>query len=103
MIITLLYQYNIAQFGSAARVINDILDDNLVLKKNHHRFHTLTNSEKLILKLIAQGNRSKDISELLHISFHTVNTHRKNIWAKLNIKNYSELHRIAIAFDLVED
>jgi len=95
--------HKIAQFGSAANVMKDILDDNIILKKNHQRFHTLTKSEKWILKLIAEGNRSKDISEILHISFHTVNTHRKNIWAKLGVKTYAELHRIAMAFDLFED
>jgi len=94
--------HNITQFGSAANVMKDILDDNIILKKNHQPFHTLTKSEKWILKLIAKGHRSRDISELLHISFHTVNTHRRNIWAKLGVKTYAELHRIAMAFDLIE-
>jgi DNA-binding CsgD family transcriptional regulator len=47
----------------------------------------LTRREIEILKLICDGYSSKDISEKLFISINTVETHRKKILLKLNVKN----------------
>lgn len=46
----------------------------------------LTPREVEICRLIALGRKSKDICELLHISFETMQTHRKNIRRKLGLK-----------------
>jgi len=51
----------------------------------------LTSSEIEIVRLIAGGMTTKEIAEKKCISFHTVNTHRKNIFRKLNVSNASEL------------
>lgn len=51
----------------------------------------LTNSEIEIIKLIAEGLTTKEIASGRNISFHTVNTHRKNIFRKLGVTNTSEL------------
>lgn len=50
----------------------------------------LTNREKEILLLIRQGFLSKEIADKLSISIYTVNNHRKNILAKLNVDNVME-------------
>jgi len=47
----------------------------------------LTRRELEILKLICDGYSSKDIGEKLFISINTVETHRKRILMKLNVKN----------------
>lgn len=47
----------------------------------------LTRREKEILKLIDEGMYSKEISEKLSISLHTVNRHRQNILEKMNTDN----------------
>ena len=47
----------------------------------------LTRRELEIMKLICDGLSSKDISEKLFISINTVETHRKRILLKLNVKN----------------
>ncbi len=47
----------------------------------------LTRREKEILKLIDEGMYSKDISDKLSISLHTVNRHRQNILEKMNADN----------------
>jgi DNA-binding NarL/FixJ family response regulator len=52
---------------------------------------TLGEREVEIIKLIAEGCTTKDISEKLFLSFHTISTHRKNIFKKLLIRNSSEL------------
>jgi DNA-binding NarL/FixJ family response regulator len=56
----------------------------------------LTFSEIEIIKLIASGLTAKEIALKRHISFHTVNTHRKNIFRKIGVSNTSELIMAAI-------
>jgi DNA-binding NarL/FixJ family response regulator len=56
----------------------------------------LTISEIEIVRLIAGGMTTKEIAEKKCISFHTVNTHRKNIFRKLGVSNASELIMYAI-------
>jgi len=56
----------------------------------------LTISEVEIVRLIAGGMTTKEIAEKKCISFHTVNTHRKNIFRKLSVSNASELIMYAI-------
>lgn len=56
----------------------------------------LTPSELRILKLIADGQPSKAIAETLFISFHTVETHRKNICEKLNLHGSHALVKFAL-------
>ncbi|MGJ1447354.1 LuxR C-terminal-related transcriptional regulator [Sphingobacterium spiritivorum] len=62
---------------------------------------SLTNREIEIIQLICDGYNSKDISKKLFISFNTVETHRKHIFQKLNIKNSLGLLRFAIQYDLI--
>ena len=50
----------------------------------------LTKREKEILILIRQGFLSKEIAYKLNLSIYTVNNHRKNILAKLNVDNEIE-------------
>lgn len=50
----------------------------------------LTHREKEILLLIRQGLFSKEIADKLNLSIYTVNNHRKNILAKLNVDNMME-------------
>jgi DNA-binding CsgD family transcriptional regulator len=55
-----------------------------------HGERQLTNREKEILLLIRQGFLSKEIADKLSLSIYTVNNHRKNILAKLNVDNVIE-------------
>jgi DNA-binding NarL/FixJ family response regulator len=65
------------------------------LKKNKEA-PVLTKREKEILKLIAEGFTNAQISQQLFISIDTVDTHRKNLYTKLNVKNTALLIRYAI-------
>lgn len=56
----------------------------------------LTKREKEVLKLIAKGMSTLEIAEKLFVSKHTIDTHRKNLLGKLNIKNSVGLARYAI-------
>ena len=62
----------------------------------------LTQSETEIVKLIANGHSTKDIALKKNISLHTVMTHRKNIFKKLEINNITELIRFAVRNGLTD-
>ena len=65
----------------------------------------ITASEKIILHEIALGKTTKEIAYEKHLSFHTVNSHRKNIFRKLEINNMHEAIRYAVRagiFDVAE-
>ena len=62
----------------------------------------LTEREKSVLKLLAEGNTNKQVAELLHISSKTVETHRSRIMEKLNIDNFAALVKYAIRSQIVE-
>ena len=56
----------------------------------------LTTRETEVLKLIAEGRANKEIADVLFISVHTVERHRANLMAKLNLKKTADLVRYAI-------
>lgn len=51
----------------------------------------LSTREKQVLQLVIRGKSSKDIAEILFISFRTVERHRENIMKKLNVKKLADL------------
>lgn len=61
----------------------------------------LTNREREIVALVAQGLSSKMIADKLFISVNTVESHRKRIFKKLNIHNCTELVRYAVNEGLI--
>lgn len=69
-------------------------------KKNHP--DALTHRERQILKLITEGHTDKQISELLFISFRTVQRHRSNIREKLGLKHTADLVRYAMRHGYTE-
>lgn len=58
-------------------------EEELEMQENYE----LSDREKEVLVLIAKGYSSKEIADLLNISIHTVNSHRKNITHKTGIKS----------------
>ena len=61
----------------------------------------LTAREKQILDLICEGLRTKEIADKLLISVHTVESHRRNIMLKLDVRNSSMLVKFAVDNHLV--
>ena len=62
----------------------------------------LTRTETEILKDIALGMTTKEIAEKRFSSFHTVNTHRKNIFRKLGVNNVHEATKYALRAGLID-
>lgn len=62
----------------------------------------LTKREKEVLKLIAQEFTTQEIADQLFLSKHTVESYRKNLIAKLNVRNLAGLTKQAIKMGLVD-
>lgn len=61
----------------------------------------LSERENEIIVLIAEGLTNGQIAEQLFLSNHTINTHRKNIMAKLGVKNTAGIVMYAVKTDLI--
>lgn len=57
---------------------------------------TLTDRQLTVFRLIGEGHSAHEIASRLHISVHTVDTHRENIKRKLNVDTGRELNRRAV-------
>jgi DNA-binding NarL/FixJ family response regulator len=64
--------------------------------------HRLSSRELEVLQLIAEGKANKQTAAELGISIKTVEKHRQNLMAKLNIHEISGLTRYAIAAGIIE-
>ncbi|ADV44956.1 response regulator transcription factor [Bacteroides helcogenes] len=62
----------------------------------------LTAAERSILKEIALGKTTKEIAAEKNLSFHTVNSHRKNIFRKLSVNNAHEATKYAMKAGIVD-
>jgi two-component system, NarL family, response regulator NreC len=62
----------------------------------------ITDREREIVQLLAEGKSSKEIATMLGISVRTVETHRAAIMKKLGLKSFSELIRYAVRNKIVE-
>jgi len=71
------------------------------LKSKNSEQPLLTKREKEILGLITEGLTNTQIAEKLFISIDTVDSHRKNLYSKLNVRNTVMLMRYAIDNNLI--
>ena len=82
-----------------------VIDDYLTLKNTSSRedlYNKLSNREREVFQMIAEGHSTKKIAEILCVSPSTVKTHRANIMEKLQLQNISLLIQFAIRLGIVE-
>lgn len=97
-----------AIFGAQNRkryICNEV--SNLLLSNNQNRIEfagkgLLTGTEKEILREIALGKTTKEIASNRFLSAHTVMTHRKNIFRKIEVNNVHEATKYAIRAGIVD-
>lgn len=70
--------------------------------KTETPFDLLTDREREVLQLIAEGNTNREVAKLLFISVKTVEAHRAHIMQKLNIHEIARLVKYAIQKGLVD-
>jgi DNA-binding NarL/FixJ family response regulator len=86
--------------GISESVIEGYLEGRKTLK-THTTWETLTQREREILKLIAEGYRNKEIANYLCISVKTVEKHRANLMDKLDMHSASALTAFAMEKGIV--
>lgn len=59
-------------------------------------YDSLTDREKQVLKLVAEGHSNKEVAGLLNISVKTAMSHREHVMTKLQVHNRTELIRFAL-------
>jgi DNA-binding NarL/FixJ family response regulator len=84
------------------RDVMEILLEKGEWKKVTQENTSLTAAEIEIVKLIADGMTTKEIASRKNVSFHTIMTHRKNIFRKARVNNASELVMFAIRAGIID-
>jgi DNA-binding CsgD family transcriptional regulator len=74
--------------------LDNLIKENLKLK-NELRLKNLSKREQQVLSEFAAGLSTKQVAEKLNVSFHTVESHRKRLFEKLNMHSTAELVRFA--------
>jgi len=86
--------------GISDKVLEGYLEGKKTLR-THTTWETLTQREREILKLIAEGYKNKEIADDLCISVKTVEKHRANLMEKLDLHSIQALTAFAIGKGLV--
>lgn len=83
--------------------LKELLLQHMLSNRKHapSRGTLLTRRESDVLKEIAKGCSGKEIADNLHISLHTVETHKRNLFIKLDVKNAVSLIARATSMDLL--
>jgi DNA-binding CsgD family transcriptional regulator len=85
------------------RKLHNLFDQEYNAYHNVSANGEISQRERQILRQVALGKTNKEISRELHISLHTVVTHRKNITAKLGIKTIAGLTIYAVLNGIVTE
>lgn len=85
-----------------AQVVFDDYVRSLTARGITDRFDALSEREREVLQLVAEGRSSKEIAEVLSISPATVETHRTHVLQKLGLRNTAEVVRYAARRGIVQ-
>jgi DNA-binding NarL/FixJ family response regulator len=66
-------------------------------------YESLTERERQVLKLVAEGRSNKDVATFLNISIKTAMTHREHVMQKLNLHNRTDLTRFALRRGIIAE
>ena len=91
----------ITQVAQGRRYFGENIAQILLSKPIPPEATRLTTREQTVLSYLAQGLSSKQIAEQTHISVRTVDAHRRNIKAKLQLDTVAEMIRYAVEHGLV--
>lgn len=87
----------------SAKITEVLIRDYLSKKEEevHDNSEELSERESEILKLMAEGKSTREISDVLFISVKTIGTHKQHILEKLNLKSTADLIKYAIKKGIV--
>jgi DNA-binding NarL/FixJ family response regulator len=81
--------------------IIDVLLEKEISIKEHCETGGISEREIEIIRELASGKRPKEIADILNISYHTVSTHKKNVYKKLGISHTIELMQYALKTGII--
>lgn len=84
------------------RVVEDYISMKRVKSSEENLYAKLSDREREVFQMMAEGRSTREISDTLCVSMSTVKTHRANIMNKLEIENLSQLIQFAIELGIVE-
>ena len=73
------------------------------IEREENPFDVLTKTERKVVAQIASGLTSQEVADKLFKSRHTIDTHRKNIYRKLDVNHVSELTKMASKWLIMDD
>ena len=82
--------------------VSNLLLDNSKNIQNQSPKHLLTTTEQEILKEMALGRTTKEIANQRFVSVHTIMTHRKNIFRKIEVNDVHEATKYAMRAGIVD-
>jgi LuxR family maltose regulon positive regulatory protein len=106
--------YNMLRLYKKSRSLNDAFIDLLIsmakttglmypyyLKTLPENYPSLTDTEKSVLRLMADERTNADIADYMSVSINTVKFHSKNIFTKLNVNNRHQAIKIALESNII--
>ncbi len=81
-----------------------LLDEYLQTMRKHKvqdSYELLTDREREVLQLLAEGKSNKEVAAILNLSPHTVESHRTNLMQKLNLHNTAEIVLYAVRKNII--
>jgi two-component system response regulator NreC len=82
----------------SADILETVVSDyvNQLSGSEYDAYRQLSDRERQVLQLIAEGNSTKEIAYKLHVSIKTIESHRQNIMGKLGIRTLAGLTKFAV-------
>jgi DNA-binding NarL/FixJ family response regulator len=87
--------------GSAAKVLAKELTRKDPAQEERNRYEKLTEREKTVLRMVAEGYSAPEIGEKLFISPKTVDTYKQRVNEKLGLSHRSDYVRTALRLGLI--
>jgi two-component system response regulator NreC len=87
---------------AVARVLLDDYVRSMAERGLSDRYQLLSEREREVFQLVAEGKANKDIAELLHLSPSTVDTHRAHIMEKLDLHSAAEIALYAVRKGIIQ-
>ena len=98
----LLVQQGKSFFSPAvARILQDAHTGDVKSRRVDDRYELLTERERQIYQMLAEGNSNKEIATRLNLSLHTVETHRTRVMDKMDVHSAAELVLSAVRRGLI--
>ncbi len=82
----------------SADILETVVEDYVsqLSKSEYEAYRQLSDRERQVLQLLAEGNSTKEIAFKLHVSVKTIESHRQNIMNKLDIHSLAGLTKFAV-------